>query len=98
MKYLPRNDFVVVELKLRTQIQKLHVPEQSDEAKEWIVRAVGPDVKDDGMLRPGAVVQITGTVGEDIARLPREKGLFVTKQANIVLVEIDEVHERIVKQ
>ena len=97
-EYLPRNDFVILRLEILSENkQGLAIPSKSDEAHKWSIHAVGPDVKD---LNPGDVVQAMGTQGEDLARLPREKDLWITKQANILLVvretEEEDVSEAVV--
>lgn len=80
----PRNDFVLVKLTtVGKSVGGVVVPDTSQEAQKWTVVSFGPDVKG---LNPGDEVMIMGTIGEDIARLPRESSLFITKQANILLV------------
>ena len=90
MSYKPRNEFVLLRLGHRDKtVAGVVLPEVSDEGKVWTVVAVGPKVDD---LLPGDVVHPMGTMGQDIARLPREADLFITAQANILLVGKKKVH------
>lgn len=80
----PRNDYVLLRL---VEIDKTDggvvLPERSNEAKEWHVVACGPKVTD---LQPGDIVMPIGAMGEDIARVPRSKSLYITREANILIV------------
>ncbi len=81
-KYVPRGDYVLVQLiDVTLSTGGVALPSISADAKSFYVVSCGPDVKD---LKEGDQVQMIGTIGEDIARLPREKGLFITKQVNIL--------------
>ena len=86
MNLIPRNSYVVLQL---VQVDEseggVAVPQISAEAKRWFVVAIGPKVEN---LKVGDQVEAMGTVGEDIARLPGhyDKGLYITKEANILLV------------
>lgn len=84
VNYRPRNDYCIVRLETITENKfGMAIPISSNEAKKWIIHAVGPDVKD---IKPGDVVQLMGKVGEDLAVLPREKDLYISRQANILYV------------
>lgn len=83
-KYIPRNDFVLIRI---VEVDKSEggvvLPSMSQQSKSYRVVAFGPKVTD---LKVGDEVQMMGAVGEDIALLPREKGLCVTKEQNIIYV------------
>ena len=89
MKYRPRNDYVILRL---SNIDKtaagVVIPKANTEGRVWTVVAIGPKVDD---LKPGDVVNPMGEVGQDIAMLPRERDLYLTKEANILMVtELDD--------
>lgn len=84
MQYRPRNDFVILKL-TRIEVNKagVAIPQGSNESMKWTVHSTGPKVED---LVSGDVVLVMGTQGQDLAPLPRERDLFITKEANVLLV------------
>lgn len=83
MKYAPRNDFVLFRLIDKGRVGSIMTPQKSAQGKERIIVAVGPDVKD---IKPGDSVFVIGVVGQDVVILPNEIDLYLTRQANVVLV------------
>jgi len=88
MRYLPRNDFVLFRLvNVGLSAGGVVIPDVSRQGKERIVVAMGPDVED---LKIGDRILVIGEVGHDVVELPATmkdaKGLFLTKQQNVVLV------------
>ncbi len=86
--YIPRGEYVLLRLEL-ADVSKggVALPERSGEAHRWIVKEVGDEVED---LRPGMRVQLMGEVGQDIARVPGDEKLYITKQSNILLIVKEE--------
>ncbi len=84
-KYRCRNDFVLFRLVNRGQIRGLAIPDRAAEGKERVVVATGPDVKG---LEPGDRILVIGTIGQDTIPLPNERDLYLTKQANVALVDV----------
>lgn len=80
--YHPRNNFVIVEVRLKTSIRGVQVPEISAEAQEHVVYAVGPKVEN---LKKGDRVLMVGKKGESWSPIPRAKNLIITAEENIVL-------------
>lgn len=80
-QYIPRNDFVLVRLSTVASNGGLILPQMSDQGMKWEVVAIGPKVED---LIVGDEVQMIGTQGEDLLRLPREKDLYISKEANVI--------------
>lgn len=83
MIYRPRNDFVLFRIVNKGEVRGIAMPDNAAQGKESIVVAVGPDVNG---LKPGDRIMTIGTPGQDVISLPNERGLLLTKQANVVLV------------
>lgn len=83
MKYLPRNDLVLIRSESRGKVRGLHMPDAAEEGKRLVVEAAGPDVED---LNVGDEVLAVGTPGQDLVRIPGEGSLYLTKQANVLAV------------
>jgi len=80
----PRGEYVLLRLKRPGQTPTgIAVPDDSVEGHTWFILAVGPQVGD---LEPGQRVLIMGAVGQDIAHVPNQKDIYITKQQNILLV------------
>ena len=92
IRYRPRGEFVVFRLVDLGHLRGIAIPGISAQAKDRIVVACGPEVKD---LEPGDSILIIGEVGQDVAPLPNEQDLYVTKQSNIILV-VEPVLEEVV--
>lgn len=87
MKYRPRGDFVIYQVRDRGLVKGLQMPDSAVEGKERIVVALGPEVKD---LELGDMVLTCGQPGMDLTKLPEEVDLYLTRQANVVLVILPE--------
>ena len=83
MKYRPRGDFVIYQVRDRGLVKGLQMPDKAAEGKERIVVALGPEVKD---LELGDVILTCGQPGVDLTMIPEEHNLYLTRQANVVLV------------
>lgn len=84
MNVTPRNDLVLLRLTAQgTTPSGLKVADTSAEGRQWFVVNFGSKVTD---LTKGMRVEVMGTINEDIVRLPNEKDLYVTKEANILLI------------
>lgn len=82
--YKPRSDFVLFSMIDTGKMGSLIAPNIAQQGKRLTVIAVGPDVAD---LKPGDVVFAVGTTtGREVMELPYEKGIFITRQSNVVLV------------
>jgi hypothetical protein len=90
ISYIPRNDFVLYRIVDRGQVRGVHIPQISAQGKDIVIVAVGPEVKD---LQPGDKVFAVGTKGQDVIELPNEQHLYLSRQANIVLVVKDDAFE-----
>mgnify|MGYP001596401512 CR=1 FL=1 len=85
MKYRPRNDYVVLRLHNMDKTPAgVVIPKANAEGRVWTVVATGPKVED---LKVGDVVNPMGEVGQDIALLPRERDLYITREGNILMVQ-----------
>lgn len=83
--YRCRSDFVLFRLVDRGSVGSIATPQISQQGKERIVLAIGPDVED---LNVGDRVLVIGSVGSDVVPLPNESGIYMTRQANVALVVI----------
>lgn len=83
IRYRPRNDFVLFRFIDRGQVRGIITPDKSAQGKERIVMAMGPDVVD---LKIGDKVMVIGSPGQDVIAMPEDKDIYLTKQANVVLV------------
>lgn len=84
IKYIPRNDFVLIRIiQLDESPGGIVLPQISLEGKQYVVEAIGPKVED---LQIGDRVLMIGTAGEDYGYVPNRMDLLVIKQANIVIV------------
>ena len=83
MKYVPRNDYVVIRLRQKPITDGIVYPSNSPESKEYVVHAVGPDVE---YLEVGDIVQVIGQYKVDWDFLPGVQDLFVTKEQFIPIV------------
>ena len=84
VNWQPRNDYVMVKVVKAGQTPSgIAVPDMAAEGLSWYVHRVGPKITD---LKPGDRVEIAGEIGQDIARVPNNTGLFITKEANVLLV------------
>lgn len=92
--YKPRNDFVLFRMISKDKIRGLAMPQISEQAKERIIEAVGPDVVG---LSVGQKVLVVGTIGSDVVPLPNEGNMFLTRQGNII-VTIEEVESNTTKE
>lgn len=82
--YRMRNDFVLVRIvTLGKSPGGVVIPDIAKEGKRLVVEGVGPKVEN---LKVGDVVECIGTVGQDLAKLPNDRDLFVTRESNVVLV------------
>lgn len=81
--YTPRNDFVVFSMTDNQVLKGLVMPQTSEESKVRHVVAIGPKVKD---LNIGDEVLVAGQVGSDVVSLPGEKGLYLTREQNVILI------------
>ena len=81
--YIPRNDYVLLRLVSRDTVRGIAMPESSAQGKKWLVESFGPDVVG---LKVGQEALPLGQLGEDIAALPSDPTLFLTKQSNIPVV------------
>lgn len=60
------------------------MPEASIQGQQYVVEAVGPDVKDG--LKKGDIVLISGKVGGDMGLLPNDSTLMMCSQKSIIVV------------
>ena len=81
--YKPRNDFVLFRVVPRKLVRGLAMPDRASEGKDIVIEAVGPKVEG---LKVGDRVQAIGTNGQDLVSVPGESGLFLTREANVVLI------------
>ena len=82
--YRPRNDYVLIKIiDLGKSKAGVLIPEICIEGKEFHVLAKGPDVQN---LEVGDKVLCIGKKGEDYGYLPARSDVFLTKQANCVLI------------
>lgn len=88
-RYLPRADFVLFRLVDRGELRGLLMPGISQQGKERIVVAVGPDVVG---LKEGDRIYVIGSIGLDVVALPNETDLLLTKSSNVI-VTIETVEE-----
>lgn len=84
MTLQPRNDFVLFRIVNLGAIRKIAMPDQAVQGKERIVVAVGPKVEG---LAVGDKVYVIGSMGQDVIPFPGERDLYLTKEANVALVE-----------
>mgnify|MGYP001558056617 CR=1 FL=1 len=87
MIYKPRGDFVLFRLVDKGKLGSIMTPQISEQGKERVVLAIGPKVE--GLL-VGDRVFVIGTVGQDVVRLPSEVDVFLTREANVVLIVEEE--------
>lgn len=88
MGYRCRNDFVLIRVINKGKAHGLAMPDKSAEGKERIVEAIGPKVED---LKVGDKVFVIGTNNQDVIALPGEVSLFLTREANVVLIVEDKL-------
>jgi len=81
--YICRNDFVLLRLVDKGRVGTIITPQSAAQGKERIVVSIGSKVEN---LAVGDSVFIIGTLGEDVVQLPNHSDLFITKEANVVLV------------
>lgn len=82
-KYRPRNDVIL--LKTIDGIKSeggVIMPDVSAEGKANFIVAVGPKVED---LKFGDRVLIIGAMNETVVQLPRERGVYATRETNCLL-------------
>ena len=87
MKYRPRGDFVIYKVVDKGQVRGIAMPDAAAEGKQRVVVAKGPKVEN---LEVGDIILTCGQPGVDLTRLPEEHDLFITREANVVLVIVDE--------
>lgn len=80
--YRPRGDFIIIRQEDRGKVRGLHMPDQAAEGKRLVVVAIGPDVQH---LEPGDEIVIT-VAPDNVARIPGEGHLYLTRQANAAAV------------
>lgn len=84
MKYIPRNDIVLLrKQKITARDSGLVMPDQADEGWAVFVEAVGPKVKE---LKPGDRVMALASEAGGMARVHGERDLWITREDNIMLV------------
>lgn len=84
VRYRMRHDQVLIK---KTRVERVHglfMPEASIQGNQFIVQAVGPDVRDD--LKVGDVVLMKGVRGAEYCELPNDNSLLVIADENIMLV------------
>lgn len=82
-QFKPRNDFCLIEIVDLDKLNGIVIPQISNQAKEHRVVAVGPAVEG---LKVGDIVRAVGQMGQDVVTLPDFTNVYVTKQANVILV------------
>lgn len=84
MKYRPRNDFVLLRrVKIDRTKEGLVMPDISEEGYITVIEAIGPTVED---LEVGDQVMAIGSPGVDLVVLKTDRNLFMTKEANVLVV------------
>jgi NADPH:quinone reductase-like Zn-dependent oxidoreductase len=83
VKYLLRNDFVLVRIIDLGFMKGIAMPQSSINGKQFVVEALGPDVE---TLKVGDKVLMLGNVGVTAFPLPNANNLIVLKQEYIALV------------
>ena len=82
--YRPRGEYVLLKFTRAGQTPSgIAVPDKATEGHTWHVLAVGPKVDD---LEPDQRVLVMGSIGADIAVVPNEKDVYITKQQNVLLI------------
>lgn len=83
--YKPRKSFVVVCVVSLGKMQdgRIHLPDSAIEGKQYIVHAIGPDVKD---LNIGDKVLMQGNQGSEWGYMPGTREFIVIDERNVVLV------------
>lgn len=82
-QYIPREDFVLFRMTRQDTVRGLVMPQVSQQGLVRIVVAKGPNVKD---LDTGDEVLVCGQVGSDVIALPNEPDLYLTRQANVLVI------------
>lgn len=100
MKYIPRHDFVLVQLITMDKSKDgVVLPSISQEAKKWKVVAMGPEVSKfetvTSNIKEGSVVILGGPVegkGNDylMYQIPGSVDMFLVKDRNIIGIETKE--------
>lgn len=83
MNYTPRNDFIIFRLVNRGELRGVAMPDVASQGKDMLIVAVGPKVTD---LKPGMKVWAIGQKGQDLMAFPDDPTLFLTREANVVLI------------
>ena len=83
MNYRPRNDVVLLRLLKRGVTESgIHLPQISEDDREWIVEGCGPDAK--GLIRGDRVIVLL-TQGS-LVSIPGESDLFAVRQESILAI------------
>lgn len=81
--YNARKNFVIIRKQKRELIGSLIMPDSSNEAFDYVVENVSPDVKD---LKKGDLVTLLGSNGQEWGYIPGESNLIVTDERLIPYV------------
>ena len=84
--YRCRGDFVLFRIIDRGIHRGIAMPNIAAQGKDKVVIAIGPKVED---LKVGDKVLVIGQPGQDVVQVPTEPNLFLSREANIVLVEVE---------
>lgn len=87
VKYRCRGDFILFRLVNKGEVRGLVMPDQAAQGKERVVVAIGPKVEN---LDVGDKVLVIGSVGVDTIQIPSEADLYMTREANVALIELPE--------
>lgn len=87
VKFACRNDFVLFRMIDRGHVRGVAMPNIAQQGKERLVVAIGPKVEG---LKVGDKVLVIGSVGQDVVQVPSETQLYMTREANVALVEVPE--------
>lgn len=83
--YKPRKSFVVIRVVSlgKSKDGRIHLPDSAIEGKQYVVHAIGPDVKD---LHVGDTVLMQGNQNEDWGYMPGTREFLVIDERNVVLI------------